>query len=193
MLMNPKERSGKKLMVKDLAVKTDACPRHQSVFSPSETDTANSLTPNEVEVALTGGLDPHSILQQKADPVVFGMAAYTALLQTGLTVAQSALRLKIPIHQVRKRLQAKTLIAIGEGRGQRLPAFQFTEEGVVPGWATVAQKLVGEYSIVAVEQWLLQPHPDLVIGEDEISVCPRSWLLDGRDPQAVADLIGELS
>lgn len=157
-----------------------------------EEDTANTLTPDEVEVALTGGLDPLSILQQESDPVVFGKAAYTAMLHAGLTVAESALRLNIPKYQVREGLKAKTLIAIGEGRGRRLPAFQFTEGGVLPGWATVAQKLVGQYSIVAVEQWLLRLNPDLVIGEDEISVCPRAWLLDGRDPQVVAELIGEL-
>jgi DNA-binding response OmpR family regulator len=149
------------------------------------------LTAEEVEVARSGGLDPEP--NRGADPLAQGVAAYARLIRTGLTAKQAAARLGVSDARIRQRLQARTLLAVREGRVWKLPLFQFTKRGELPGWAEVCPSLPAAASPVAVERWLALPHPDLVTGDSETPTTPRAWLTEGRPPRAVAALAGELA
>ena len=151
------------------------------------------LTAEEVEAARSGGLDPQPARGARADPLVQGVVAYASLIHTGLTTRQTAARLGVSDARVRQRLQARTLLAVREGRSWKLPVFQFTKRGALPGWGQVCPSLPPAASPVAVERWLRLPHPDLVTGENETPISPRAWLLEGRPPEAVAALAGELA
>ncbi|MEQ1564514.1 MAG: hypothetical protein ABMA64_02665 [Myxococcota bacterium] len=150
------------------------------------------LTAEEVEVARSGGLDDAPI-SGATDPLLQGVVAYAALIHTGLTTRQVAERLGVTDARVRQRLKDRTLLAVRAGKSWHLPEFQFTHKGELPGWGEVCPHLPSSASPVALERWLVLPHPDLVIGEDETPTSPRDWLLAGRPPQAVAALAGELA
>lgn len=147
------------------------------------------LTREEARVARGGGLDATPVAVGD-DPLLGGVAAYASLVAAGLTTREAARRLGVSDARVRQRLQERTLLAVREGRAWKLPPFQFTAAGEVPGWAPVCAALPRNASPVAVERWLSLPHPDLVVGESPVP--PREWLLAGRPPEAVAALAGEL-
>lgn len=151
------------------------------------------LTAEEVEAARSGGLDPRPARGSRADPLVQGVAAYASLIHTALTARQAAARLGVSDARVRQRLQARTLLAVREGRSWKLPVFQFTKRGELPGWGEVCPSLPPAASPLAVERWLRLSHSDLVTGDDETPMSPRAWLLEGRPPEAVAALAGELA
>jgi len=151
------------------------------------------LTAAEMEVARAGGLDPSPRFAPGDDPLLAGAISYASLVQTGLTTKQTAKLFGVSDARIRQRLQERTLLAIRDGRSWKLPVFQFAGKGELPGWGEVAQALPRDISPVAVESWLLLPNSDLVAGEDETPTSPRAWLLEGRNPQAVAALAAELS
>jgi excisionase family DNA binding protein len=153
---------------------------------------AEGLTAEEVAVAQAGGLEP-MLLRDAEDPLVDGIVAHAALLQTGLTTAQAAKRLGVTDARIRQRLRDRTLLALREGRAWKLPAFQFTARGELPGWAEVCPAVPTMASPVALERWMNLPHPDLRVGPSEERVSPRAWLQQGRAPRAVAELAGELA
>ena len=128
----------------------------------------DGLTASEVEVLRSGGLDPTPRALGTTDPLLRGALAYAGLVETGLTTAQAAQMLGVSDARIRQRLQERTLVAIRAGRSWKLPLFQF------------------DISPVAVEHWLRLPNADLVLGEDEAPVSPRTWLLEGRPAKAVA-------
>lgn len=151
------------------------------------------LTAEEANVARSGGLDPHPTFGDHPDPLLLGVIAYATLIQTGLTALQAAKRLDVSDARIRQRIQDRTLLALREGGYWKLPVFQFTESGELPGWSVVAPRFPLDVSPVAVERWLLLPHADLVSGKDEAPMSPRAWLLEGRPPQTVAALAEELA
>ena len=151
------------------------------------------LTAVESEIACSGGLDPNPVVGSQPDPLLLGVVAYASLLETGLTTLDAAKRLGVSDARVRQRLHDRSLLALRDGRVWKLPLFQFSEGGELPGWGEVAQGLPRDISPVAVERWLLLPNPDLVGGGDETPMSPRVWLQEGRPPHVVASLAGELS
>ena len=146
------------------------------------------LTAAEREVARAGGLDPRPTFVPGDDPLLAGAISYGSLVQTGLTIKQAAELIQVSDARIRHRIREGTLLAIRDGRSWKLPVFQFSGKGELPGWGSVARALPRDISPVAVESWLGLPNPDLVIGEAEVPMSPHAWLLAGRDPQPVAAL-----
>lgn len=155
-------------------------------------DDDEGLTAEEIEVARSGGLVDRGH-RGVTDPLEQGVIAYAALIQTGLTTRQAAERLGVTDARIRQRLNDRTLLAVRVGKSWHLPLFQFTRKGELPGWGEVCPHLPSSASPVAVERWLAQPHPDLVLGDDETPCSPRAWLVAGRPPHAVATLAAELA
>jgi hypothetical protein len=151
------------------------------------------LTAEEVEVARSGGLEPQPIEGGGPDPLLSGVVAFAGLITSGLTTLQAAARLGVSDARIRQRLHGRTLLGIQARHVWKLPVFQFTEQGELPGWTEVCPYLPWTVSPVAVERWLVLAHPDLVTGADEAPVSPRQWLLSGRPPQDVAALAAELA
>ncbi len=149
------------------------------------------LTSEEMRIARAGGLSTAD-RTGAADPLVQSVVAYAGLLDTGLTTTQAAKRLGVSDARIRQRLAERTLLAVREGRVWKLPLFQFTRKGELPGWGEVCPRLPPAASPVALDRWLSLPHPDLVVGADERPTSPREWLAAGRPAQTVAQLAAEL-
>lgn len=159
-------------------------------YFPSATE---ALTVYEAEVAAAGGLDPTPV-SGTTDPLVGGVVAYARILHTGLTSKGAAERLGVSDARVRQRIQERTLLGVRSGNAWRIPVFQFVPDGgELPGWGEVCTRIPVHASPVVVERWLGTPHPDLVIGDEEIPVSPRRWLAEGRAAAAVAGLADELA
>lgn len=151
------------------------------------------LTASEQEVARSGGLEPAAGAGLQEDPLLLGVIAYSSLVQTGLTTLQAARKLKVSDARIRQRIQEGTLLALRTGRSWKLPLFQFTPRGELPGWGEVAKGLPPEVSPVAVARWLLLPNPDLVAREGGTPMSPRAWLQEGRPARLVAVLAADLA
>ncbi|MEJ7647696.1 MAG: hypothetical protein WKF57_01415 [Nakamurella sp.] len=82
-----------------------------------------------------------------------------------------------------------TLLSHRTGNAHRLPSFQFTDDGELPGWSKVAPHVAPSWHPVAVERFFTSTHVDLVL--DDRNVSPREWLLAGGPPESVAALAGE--
>lgn len=148
------------------------------------------LGADEVRALERGGAALQPSVAAEESPVVRTAAAYVAVVASSLTVAQAAERLGVDASRVRQRLAAHTLYGIKQPSGWRLPLFQFTPHGLLPGFERVAPRLVGLHP-VRVARWFNQPHSDLRDGDD-VPLSPRAWLELGLDPDVVAALADEL-
>lgn len=125
------------------------------------------------------------------DPMLQATAEYAAIVASALSTAEVAKVLRVSPGRVCQRLQARSLLGITTSRGWRVPSFQFVDSGEMSGWSAVARALPEGVSLTGVLRWLLQRHCDLVVGEDELPLSPRAWLLSGRDPEAVVALTAD--
>jgi excisionase family DNA binding protein len=167
-----------------------ALARVRALYYPGPGE--EGLTAEEVAVARSGGLEARPRPEQGEDPLAAGVMAFASLVTSGLTTLQVAERLGVSDARIRQRLKERSLLGLRSGRSWRLPVFQFTPQGELPGWGEVCARLPESISPVAVERWLAQPHVDLGLGEGETPTSPRQWLLEGRLAQRVADLAAEL-
>lgn len=129
-----------------------------------------------------------SVTRQDAGPeapLVRTAAESAAILASSFTVAQAAERLGVDPSRVRQRLSDHTLYGVKARSGWRLPRFQFTDHGVLPGLDVLAPCLFALHPVVVV-RWLTAPHPDLVVAAYEQPVSPRRWLEIGLAPSRVA-------
>lgn len=159
----------------------DAMEAHASVLYPFGED--NPLTDAEREVLRQGGADLTEHSPSKDDALLRSKAEFAAILASALTTAEAARRLGVSDMRIRQRITARSLIGVQTPRGWRIPSFQFAASGELPGWDRVARALPNGISPVEVLTWLELPHPDLRVRGQ--MVTPRTWLLDGRDPDEV--------
>jgi hypothetical protein len=114
-----------------------------------------------------------------------------ALHSHSLTVADAAARLDRTTSRVRQRLMERTLYAFRAPGGEwRIPDWQFTDAGPIPGLETVAPELPIGLHPLSVQGFMFAPNPDLVIGEDPVT--PIEWLATGGDAEVVAHLVAGL-
>lgn len=90
-----------------------------------------------------------------------------AVLDDSLSRDEVAALLDVTPQAVSKQLAAGRLVGVRVGRGWRLPRWQLTEAGPVPGLGDVWRAFPGD--AVALSRWAAAPHP----------------LLDGRSPSEV--------
>jgi hypothetical protein len=167
----------------DAAV-AEALRAHRPVLYPKG---GSGLTGEERAFLAAGGVDP-AVEIQGPDPLVRGVAQHAAVLKTALSTAEMAAALGVTEARVRQRLQKRTLFGVETRHGWRIPSFQLTADGELPGWSAVAPHLPAELSAAELLAWLTLPNADLVVGEDETPVSPLDWLRAGRGPRAVAAL-----
>lgn len=152
-------------------------------------DPASQLTTTEAGILDAGGFDlvpPHG----PEDPISAAAAAFTALLASSIDVAAASRLLEVSPTRIRQMLGQRTLYGIRTGPNWRLPAFQFSDRGVIPGLSAVVRCLPVDLHPLAVERWLTAPSPDLEL--DGRPVSPLAWLRSGADPSRVADIAAEL-
>jgi excisionase family DNA binding protein len=136
------------------------------------------------------GFDLRPLPSAEVDPAVRTAVRSAELTATALSVQEAASLLGVDESRIRQRLSEGSLYGIKVGRSWRLPRFQFTSSGLIPGIDVVLRRLPPNLHPVAVWRWLTTASPDLVLDDEARS--PTDWLLTGGDPEAVASLGSEL-
>lgn len=170
-----------------LRILAEVVPR---VAGPAALHPSRAFTEAEACELEAAGADLSPIDPDAVDPAARTAGLYTELLATALSTQEAAALLDVDESRIRQRLGERTLFGLKSGRAWRLPRFQFTEHGLVPGFEHVVKRLPEDLSPVAVYRWLTAPHPDLVV--DGEAVAPLDWLRTGHDPGWAAELAAEL-
>jgi len=163
----------------------------QEVLYPEEP--RHDLTEGETDVLTRGGLDLSRREAGEESALASTTARYAAILGTSLTTAEAARRLGVDPARIRQRLAARTLYGIRTPQGWRLPAFQFHEDGALPGIEEVLPRLGTHLHPVAIHNFLSLPNADLHSEDLDRDLSPREWLRAGFPTQAIADLAAVLS
>lgn len=148
------------------------------------------LSSHQLEILASGGFDVSPLDHGIDDPAIRGVISYAALILTALSTEEAAKRLDVTQGRIRQRLNERQLYGIKVGKDWRLPLFQFTEHGLVPNIERVLPFVSRGLAPTALVRWLTRPDPDLEI--EGRAVSPLEWLLEGSDPEAVAELVEDL-
>lgn len=153
-------------------------------LSPPHPDPAAYFTA-EQQVALSEvGLDLGALREDDFEPRARELAARTVLLDTALSVADAARTLDVDTSRIRHRLAAGRLAGWKDRGSWRLPAWQFTETGVLPGLEVVLAAMPDDQPPLVLAGFMTTPQQDLLVGD--APGTPRAWLLAGGDPRRVA-------
>lgn len=120
---------------------------------------------------------------------------YEVLLRESPTLEAAARELGVSPSRLRQRLSARerTLLGVKDGRGWRIPRFQFQARGrLVRGLERVLPSVRRDAHPLAIRVWFTAPHPDLSVGDDGRPVSPLAWLAAGHPPATVAELAVEI-
>jgi hypothetical protein len=153
---------------------------------------ARELPEPELAMLRSGGFDVDAGPSPEDDPIGRA-AAYSALLETALSIKAVAEGLGRNESRIRQRLLPRTLYGVRRGRNWLLPLFQFQVEErqgtrairtVVPNVEHVFPALSPELNPVTVWRWFTSPSTELMTDEaPDQAISPRDWLLAGRDPK----------
>lgn len=153
-------------------------------LAPPHPEPATYFTP-EQQVALTEvGLDLGGQREDDFEPRARQLAAQAVLLDTALTVGDAARVLDVDTSRIRHRLAAGRLAGWKDRGSWRLPAWQFTDNGVLPGLEVVLAAMPEDQPPLVLAGFMTTPQEDLQIGDTPGT--PRAWLLAGGDPRRVA-------
>ncbi len=150
-----------------------------------------SFSEKEIALLERGGFDMRRLDPGIDDPIVRMAAEYSLLRASSLTTRAAAKRLRVNDSRVRQLLGAHRLYGIKVGDEWRLPAFQFTTKGQVPGIDQALARLPEGINPVSVQRFFASPNPDLEVEEGR-AVSPIEWLLTGNDPERVAEIVAAL-
>lgn len=146
------------------------------------TDSVRELPEHEVALLREGGLNPKT--ESGLDPLTETDAALAALLDTSLDTSQTAAQLGVHVGRVRKMLGAEAILYGFKVNGRwRIPIFQLSETGLIPGFEEVNVAIDRTLHPVAVNRWLTCPDPDLVI--EGVVLSPLAWLKAGYGAETV--------
>ncbi|RCW39535.1 hypothetical protein DFQ14_11620 [Halopolyspora algeriensis] len=176
-------RAGLKVTADEfLSLVEDAANR----LTPPQKDPAARFTESERAALTEVGLDLAPYDDGEEDPRARTVAEQAVLWDTALSVAQAADRVGVDTSRIRHRVAARRLIGWKGRGGWRLPAWQFTDNDVLPGLETVLTALPGDQPALVVANFMTTPQEDLAIGDRPVS--PREWLMAGGNARRVADL-----
>jgi hypothetical protein len=149
---------------------------------------ATPLSPEEAAIydAAGFGEDPEALDRQSADVA----AEFIALLASALPVAEAADKLGVTRPRMQQMVSADVVWAIRDGVKWVLPAIQFTGDGLLPGWASVAKSIPERMHPLEILGFLTTPQPELELGGQPRSVV--EWLRSGGDPATAAEVTGAL-
>lgn len=157
---------------------------------PPNPDPAHFFTAGQRDALSEVGLDLSPHRDDEPDYRARSVAEHAVLAESALTVIGAAEQLNVDPSRVRHRLAAHRLSGWKEQGGWRLPAWQFTAGGVLPGLAQVLAEVGEDVPALALAAFMTHRQDDLLVGEDPVT--PRQWLLAGGDPRPVAVLAATL-
>lgn len=169
-----------------LALVEDAARR----LAPPHPDPAGYFTADQREALRDVGLDLSPLREDEPDSRARAVAEQTVLHESALTVSEAARVIGVDTSRIRHRLLARRLMGWKDRGGWRLPAWQFTENGVLPGLEQVLAALPGDQPALVVAAFMTTPQEDLLARSRAISPC--EWLQAGGEPQRVARLAAML-
>ncbi|MTD57363.1 DNA-binding protein [Amycolatopsis pithecellobii] len=157
---------------------------------PPNPEPAQFFSAAQREALTDVGLDLSPHHEHEPDYRARSVAAQAVLAESALTVTAAARRLGIDPSRVRHRLAARRLAGWKDQSGWRLPAWQFTDGGVLPGLDAVLAAVPADEPALVVAAFMSSRQDDLLIAGE--AVAPREWLLAGGDPRPVAALASTL-
>ncbi|MBB5919635.1 hypothetical protein FHR81_000664 [Actinoalloteichus hoggarensis] len=159
-------------------------------LAPPRPDPAAHLSVGEREALAEVGLDLSHRGETEIDHRARAVAQQAVLHDSALTVPQAAAALGIDTSRVRHRIAEGRLAGWKDQRGWRLPAWQFTTHGVLPGLDVVLASVPADQPALVVAAFMSTVQEDLQVGP--ANAAPRDWLLAGGDPARVARLAARL-
>jgi hypothetical protein len=162
-------------------------------WSTPATDARSALSKSELDALRAVHLTTEPWSESATDdPLERSITDFLALVETGLTVAETAKRLGVDPSRVRQRLRERSLFGVDYEGAWRLPRFQFERNLVLPGFAEVLQAMPADVPALDLTEWFLSSNPDLEVEKMEQPLSPRAWLLQGRPAERVAHLARHL-
>lgn len=118
---------------------------------------------------------------------------HAASLASAIPLATAAKRLGVSASRLRQRILEGTLISLREPGTQahRIPLFQLTDVGELPGLRTVLGAVRDDAPTLAICGFFSTPQPDLEAEEGD-ALTPIEWLMSGGDPAPVAELAAHI-
>ena len=136
------------------------------------------------------GLDPDVELGPENDPSVMAQRGIARILLSSLTVEETAKLLRTNADRVLSMSTSWQLYSLQSQYGlQRFPQFQFTDDGLVPGFDVVAPYLSRDHLLIEIVNGFSFKDPDL-FREDDVTMqafSPREWLTSGHHPASVIE------
>ena len=117
--------------------------------------------------------------------------ALAKVIETALTSQEAATRLGVGRRRIYQRLAAREIYSFRVDGRVVIPAFQFQDDGLVPGIAQVNRALPLTRHPLSVVRWFHTPQPELTAGGGP-ALTPLQWLGQGRDLSVVCDLASRL-
>ncbi|MGJ7905920.1 DNA-binding protein [Actinopolyspora sp. H202] len=176
-------RAGLKVTAHEfLVLVEDAAKR----LTPPQADPSAHFDESERATLTETGLDLSPLAERETDPRARAVAEQTVLRDTALSVGQAAELVGVDSSRIRHRVASRRLIGWKDRGGWRLPAWQFTEDDVLPGLETVLTAMPGDQPALVLANFMTTPQQDLELGDRPVS--PRDWLMAYGNPQRVAEL-----
>ena len=152
------------------------------------------LTDEEIACLKEGGIDLDKTTSPERDPLLAGYRHLADILIGALTLNQAAKRLDLSVPQVQELAAKQELYRVDEKYGlERFPAFQFTNDGLLPGFQAVAPQIPKDVSMGGIEAFFTHENPDLFINDDiDQILSPVEWLASRRDPAPIIGLLKHL-
>jgi hypothetical protein len=158
-------------------------------LSPPNPDPSHYFSADQRAALTDVGLDLSPRDENEPDFRARTVAAHAVLADSALSVLEAAKALGVDDSRIRHRLKEGRLTG-WKDQGWRLPAWQFTGSGVLPGLEVVLRAVPEDQPALVVAAFMSTPQSDLVI--NDLPATPRQWLLSGGDPDHVARLVATL-
>jgi hypothetical protein len=157
-------------------------------LAPLDPHPADYFSTDQRGVLEAVGLDLSPQRAGERDVRARTVALQAVLRDTALSVAGAAERIGVDTSRIRHRLSASQLVGWKDRGGWRLPIWQFTDDDVLPGLATVLAAVPADQPALVVAAFMTTPQQAL----GDPPVTPRDWLLAGGAPERVAVLMSVL-
>jgi hypothetical protein len=159
-------------------------------LSPADPDPADYFSAEQRDILTDVGLDLSPHRASEVDHRAKAVAAQAVLRDSALTVAEVARIVGVDTSRIRHRLAAGRLSGWKDRGSWRLPAWQFTSAGVLPGLEAILGSVPDDQPPLVIAAFVATAQPELVL--DGEPATPRQWLLATGDPTPVAKLIAML-
>lgn len=167
-------------------------------LDPIEEPESHQLTDDEKR--FLSAVVPFS-LEQSSGEVQDQMIANTIIAYMGVvnrSIAEDALaiRMDLDVATVRQLYDERKIFGIAGPDGLAFPKFQFIECGsrmrIIPGFDAVLSAMSSDLHPLALERFFLNPCLDLEMEGDSETMSPREWLIDGRGPELICQIVRDL-